>query len=39
MEAKREKVTGGWRELHKEGLYNLYSLSNINKMVKSKDIC
>jgi hypothetical protein len=25
--------------LHKEGLYNLYSLSNINKMVKSKDIC
>jgi hypothetical protein len=23
--ARREKVTGGWRELHREELYNLYS--------------
>jgi hypothetical protein len=26
---KREKVTGGWRRLHNEELYNLYASPNI----------
>jgi hypothetical protein len=27
--AKREEVTGGWRELHNEELHNLYSRRRI----------
>jgi hypothetical protein len=26
---KRDKVTGGWRKFHYEGLYYLYSLPNV----------
>jgi hypothetical protein len=33
---KRDEVTGGWRKLHNEGLHNLYSLSSIIKMMKSR---
>jgi hypothetical protein len=33
---KRDKVTGGWRKLHKEELHNLYSSSNIIRMITSK---
>jgi hypothetical protein len=29
---KRDEVTGGWRKLHNEELYNLYSSPNITKM-------
>jgi hypothetical protein len=32
---KRE-VTGGWRKLHNEELHNLYSLSGIIRMIKSR---
>jgi hypothetical protein len=33
---KRDKVTGGRRKLHNKKLHNLYSPSNIIRMVKSK---
>jgi hypothetical protein len=32
---KRE-VTGGWRELHNEGLHNLYSSPSIIRIIKSR---
>jgi hypothetical protein len=32
---KRDEVMGGWRKLHKEELYNLYSSPNIIRMIKS----
>jgi hypothetical protein len=32
----REEVTGDWRKLHNEELHNLYSLSNIIRMSKSR---
>jgi hypothetical protein len=35
---KRDEVTGGWRKLHNEELHNLYSKSNIIKMIKSRRI-
>jgi hypothetical protein len=35
---KRDEVTGGWRKLHNEELHNLYSSSNIIRMIKSKRI-
>jgi hypothetical protein len=31
---KRGEVTGGWRKLHNEELHNLYSSSNIIRMMK-----
>jgi hypothetical protein len=34
---KRE-VTGGWRKKHNEELHNLYSSSNIIRMIKSRKI-
>jgi hypothetical protein len=34
--AKRDEVTGGWRELHTEELRNLYSLPTIIRMFKSR---
>jgi hypothetical protein len=33
---KRNEVTGGWRKLHNEELHNLYSSSDINRMLKSR---
>jgi hypothetical protein len=34
--AKRDEMTGDWRKLHNEELHNLYSSSNIIRMVKSR---
>jgi len=31
----REEVTGKWRRLHNEELYNLYPLPNISREIKS----
>jgi hypothetical protein len=33
---KRDEVTGEWRKLHNEELYDLYSLPNIVRVVKSR---
>jgi hypothetical protein len=33
---KRDKVTGEWRKLHNEELNNLYSSSNIMRVIKSR---
>jgi hypothetical protein len=33
---KRDEVTGEWRKLHNEELRDLYSLSSIIKMIKSR---
>ena len=32
---KRVEVTGEWRRLHNEELYNLYSSPNISRVIKS----
>jgi hypothetical protein len=32
---KRNEMVGGWRKLHDETLYNLYTLPNIIRMIKS----
>jgi hypothetical protein len=34
--SKRDEMTGGWRELHNEGLHNLYSSLSIIRMIKSR---
>jgi hypothetical protein len=34
--AKRDEVMGNWRKLHNEELHNLYSSSNIIRMIKSR---
>jgi hypothetical protein len=33
---KRDEVTGEWRKLHNEELHNLYSSSNIIRIIKSQ---
>jgi hypothetical protein len=33
---KRDEVTGGWRKLQNEELYNLYHLSSIIRIIKSR---
>jgi hypothetical protein len=33
---RRDEVTGEWRKLHNEELNDLYSLSNIVRVVKSR---
>jgi hypothetical protein len=33
---KGDEVMGGWRKLHNEELHDLYSLSSIIRMIKSK---
>jgi hypothetical protein len=33
---KRDEVTGEWRKLHNEEVYNLYSSSDIIRQVKSR---
>jgi hypothetical protein len=35
---KRDEVTGGWRKLYNEELHNLYSLPNIIRTMKSREI-
>jgi hypothetical protein len=35
---KRGEATGGWRKLHNEELYNLYSSPNISSISKSRRI-
>jgi hypothetical protein len=34
--SKRDEVTGEWRKLHNEELYDLYSSPNINRVIKSR---
>jgi len=33
---KKEEVTGDWRRLHNDELYDLYSSSNIMRVIKSR---
>jgi hypothetical protein len=33
---KGDDVTGEWRKLHNEELYNLYSFPNITRQIKSR---
>jgi hypothetical protein len=33
---KRDEVMGGWRKLHNEELRDLYSSSNIIRIIKSR---
>jgi hypothetical protein len=33
---KTDGVTGGWRKLHNEELHNLYSLTSIIRLMKSR---
>jgi hypothetical protein len=33
---KREEGAGGWRKLQNEGLHNVYSFPNINRVLKSR---
>jgi len=35
---RRDEVTGEWRKLHNEELRDLYSLSNILRVVKSRRV-
>jgi hypothetical protein len=35
---KRDEVTGEWRKLHNEELCNVYSLPNIVRVVKSRNM-
>lgn len=35
---KRDEVTGGWRKLHNEELYNLYASPSIIRITKSKSM-
>jgi hypothetical protein len=34
--SEREEVTGGWRKVHNEGLYNLFSLPDIVRIIISR---
>jgi hypothetical protein len=35
---KRDEVTGGWRKLHNEELYGLYSSPSIVRVIKARRI-
>jgi hypothetical protein len=32
----REEASGGWRRLHKEEIHILYTLPNINRVIRSR---
>jgi hypothetical protein len=34
--SKRAEMTGGWRELHNDGIHNVYSSPSIIRMIKSR---
>jgi hypothetical protein len=36
QDLKREKVARNWRRLHNEELHNLYTSSNIIRVIKSR---
>jgi hypothetical protein len=36
FEPRRDEVAGGWRKLHNQGLYNLYSLSSEIRRLMSR---
>jgi len=36
--SKREEVMGGWRKLHNEKLYNLYTSTNVMGIIRSRKI-
>jgi hypothetical protein len=36
LRPKRDQVTGEWRRLHNEKLYDLYSSPNIIRVIKSR---
>jgi hypothetical protein len=36
VSGKRDGVTGGWRKLHNEELYNLYASPSIIRIIKSR---
>ena len=38
FEAKRDKITGEWRKLHNAELHALYSLPNIIKDLKTRQL-
>jgi hypothetical protein len=38
LEPKREEVKGGWRKLHGEEIHNLYSSSDIIRVIKSRSM-
>jgi hypothetical protein len=35
---KRDVIIGGWRKLHDEEFHNLYSLSDIIRMIKEDEM-
>jgi hypothetical protein len=35
---KKDKITGGWRELGNEKLHNLYPSTSIIRMIKSRNM-
>jgi hypothetical protein len=38
FEPKTDEVTGEWRRVHNEELYNLYCTSNIVRVIKSRGL-
>jgi len=34
----REEASGGWRRLHKEEIHILYTLPNINRVIRSRKV-
>jgi hypothetical protein len=36
FESKRDGIVRAWRKLHSEALHNLYSLSSVIRMIRSK---
>jgi hypothetical protein len=37
--SKKDEVTGDWRRLHSEELYDVYSLPNIIRAIKLRRMC